>query len=215
MKRLILATGIAAAMALSACSSSGTSAETSAPASPTASFSMPASSAAPDPVSSPSEEASDPVVDDTESATPSPSSTFTELAFGDPLSVAMDDGAGTATVTLGKPSLAKCQYQSIGCDKPETGDRVVQVPVLIQNTGTESMSWSASDFVLEFDDGTQMEASDGAAIDYQPDNAMGYDHKIRPNSKYKTVLVFEAPKGPFKVLILTSPFDGEPFAAWG
>lgn len=56
--------------------------------------------------------------------------------------------------------------------------------------------------------------SDGAASDYRPDNALSYDSKVRVGGKLKSILVFEAPEGPFSVLILTSEYDGEPFAAW-
>ena len=213
MKRALLISTIAVGLALAACSSNGMSASSSQPAPATSSAAAaPETSAAPDPVVS--EEASDPVVEDTPTPEPSETSAFQELAFGDSLSVTVGEEGGSAVVTLGKPKLAKCQYSYSGCEKPDTGDRVVQVPILIEN-GDVATEWNATDFILEFADGTQMEAGDGAAIEYQPDNAMSYGQKIRPNAKYKSVIVFEAPKGPFKVLILDAPFDGEPFAAWG
>jgi hypothetical protein len=182
----------------------------SAPAEASAPASTPgASSAAPEPAP----EESDPVVDEPVES-PSPADGFTELQYGQPLSVSSDDGTMSSTVTVGKPRIAKCQYQSLGCEKPEIGDRVVTVPLLIENSGTETAEWSPSYFVLEFADGTQVEAGDGNALDYQPDNSLGYGQKVRVNGKLKTSLTFEAPKGPFSVLILDSPFDGEPFAAW-
>jgi hypothetical protein len=140
---------------------------------------------------------------------------FTELSFGDALSVKEgSEESGTSEVTLGRPKLAKCQYESIGCDEPEIGDRIVSVPITIENTGDTAVEWGRDYFLLEFDDGTQVEMGDGATFDYTPDNALDYSKKIRPNSTFKSVLVFEAPDGPFKILILTNTFDGVPFAAW-
>lgn len=170
--------------------------------------------AAASPSIEPVPESSDPVVDDpSESSTPSPTETFTEIPFGESLSVKSGDNGGE-TVTLGKPVLAECQYSSIGCDDPEVGERVVEIPITIVNDGTETVEWGSDYFILEFADGTQMSTGDGAAFDYTPDNYMDYDVKVRPGSTYKSVLVFEAPKGPFKVLILSGSYDGEPFAAW-
>jgi hypothetical protein len=75
-------------------------------------------SQSPSDITSPSP--TDPVVE------PSPSDEFefTELSFGDSLSVETDDGAEQTLVTVEQPTLAKCQFGSIGCSKPETGDRV-------------------------------------------------------------------------------------------
>lgn len=172
-----------------------------------------------DPVAEASPESSEPVADESdpvvvpeESQEPAEPE-FTEVPFGDPLPVQSEGNSGEI-VTLGKPVLAECQYSYSGCEDPEIGDRVVQIPITIENEGSETAEWGSDFFVLEFADGTQVAPGDGAAIEYEPDNYMSYDVKVRPGSKFKSVLVFEAPKGPFKVLILTNPYDGEPFAAW-
>ena len=149
----------------------------------------------------------DPVEEETEAPS------FVELGFGETLQVTGEDGS-SSNVTVERPKAAKCQYDSIGCDEPEIGDRVVRIPFLIENTGDTTAEWSESYFVLEFEDGTQVEAGDGASRDYTPDNALGYDAKVRVGGKLKTVMVFEAPEGPFNILILDNIFDGEPFAAW-
>lgn len=164
-----------------------------------------------DPVEQPTP--SGPSDDPVESATPEPTEEVASLAFGDTLPTRSPNGT-SSDITLGKPTLADCQYSSIGCDKPEIGDRVVQIPILIENTGSSAVEWGRSYFVLEFADGTQVEMGDGASFDYMPDNALDYDAKVRVGGKLNSVLVFEAPKGPFSVLVLTSPYDGEPFAAW-
>ena len=155
----------------------------------------------------------DPVVEPSDgNNTPSPAD-FTSLKFGEALPVGSTDGA-SSLVTLGQPELADCQYSSIGCDAPEIGDRVVRIPILIENTGSSTVEWGRDFFVLEFDDGTQVEMGDGASSDYAPDNALSYDAKVRVGGKLNSLLVFEAPEGPFSVLVLTSSFGGEPFAAW-
>lgn len=156
----------------------------------------------------PSEDVSDPVETPSEEPTED-ESTFKELPFGDALTLSTGD-----SVTLGKPVLAKCQYSYSGCEDPEVGDRIVSVPITIKNDSSETVEWGKDYFILEFADGTQMEPTDGSAIEYEPDNAMDYDVKVRPGSTYKSVLVFEAPKGPFVVLMLNSSYDGEPIAAW-
>jgi hypothetical protein len=168
--------------------------------------------ASPDPVESPSPEvAVDPVVDPV--ASPSDAYDFTELKFGEALSVTNDDETEDTLVTIGQPTLAKCQYSGY-CDDPKTGDRVVQVEITINNKGSVVSEWGSDYFVLEFADGTQMAAGDGSAFDYTPDNSLSYDLKVRPDSTYKSVLVFEAPKGAFSILILTNTYDGEPFGSW-
>ena len=194
-----------AALALSGCAGSPTATVTE-----TVTVTSTPEAAPSDPVEEPSDEASsdDPV----EESTP-PQEEFTALKFGETLSTESTDGS-TSNVTLGKPVLADCQYQSLGCEEPEIGDRVVQIPILIENTGSSVAEWSRDFFVLEFADGTQVQMGDGAAFDYTPDNALDYDAKVRVGGKLNTVLVFEAPKGPFSVLILTDDYDGEPFAAW-
>lgn len=79
-----------------------------------------------------SADASDPVVEPTPEASTESASEFTSLKFGDSLPVASASGS-SSIVTLGQPELAECQYSAIGCDEPEIGDRVVQIPILIEN----------------------------------------------------------------------------------
>ena len=117
-------------------------------------------------------------------------------------------------VTVGKAVKAKCQYSSIGCDKPETGDRVVNVPITIKNNGKEAIEVSEGMFVIEFADGTRMESTDGNAHQYGPDNTLGYDQKIRPGGTLKTSLTFEAPAGAFSIVLLDSTFGGEDLYIW-
>jgi len=111
-------------------------------------------------------------------------------------------------------ALAKCQFGSIGCTKPETGDRVFQIEIVIKNTSDAVASWGSDYFVLEFPDGTQVLSSDGNAYEYSPDNATDVTINVRPGTTFRSPLVFEAPNGPFSILVLTSEFDGVPFAAW-
>lgn len=196
---------VAAVLALSGCAGSPSATVTE-----TVTVTSTPEAAPTDPVEEPSDGATS---DDPVEETTPPQEEFTALKFGEALSTESTDGS-MSNVTLGKPVLADCQYQSLGCEDPEIGDRVVQIPILIENTGSSVAEWSRDYFVLEFADGTQVQMGDGAAFDYTPDNALDYDSKVRVGGKLKTVLVFEAPKGPFSVLILTDDYDGEPFAAW-
>jgi hypothetical protein len=59
-----------------------------------------------------------------------------------------------------------------------------------------------------------MAICDGSAFEYGPSNPMDFEVKVRPGSTYRSTLVFEAPNGPFSILILTNSFDGVPFASW-
>jgi hypothetical protein len=147
---------------------------------------------------------------------PSPSGAvqFTELDFGQSLTVVSGDGSEETLVTLSKPTLAKCQYPDIGCTPPETGDRAIQVEITIENTGSSTATWGTDYFVLEFADGTQVSTSDGNAYEYGTSNTMDYEVKVRPNSTFRSALVFEAPNGPFSIPVLTNTFEGEPFASW-
>lgn len=137
---------------------------------------------------------------------------FSTSPFGTTGSFTQDDTV--FLVTISKPVKAKCQYSSIGCDKPQTGDRVITVTATIRNTGTSAIEISRSNFVLEFADGTRMDASDGSASDYAPDNSVGYSQKIRPGATYKGTLTFEAPKGAFMVILLTNSYDGDDLHGW-
>lgn len=138
----------------------------------------------------------------------------TELSFGESLALTESE-SGSFEVTLGTPTRARCQDPSNGCSEPETGDRVVQIPITIENTGSQTADvWGRRYFTLEFPDGTEMKMDDGVTEEYFPDNAMGYSTEIKPNATFAGVLVFEAPKGSFRVLILPNQFFGEPLAAW-
>lgn len=139
----------------------------------------------------------------------------TELNFGEALPLADPESGDSVEVTLGTPAPATCQYSSMGCAEPETADRVVQIPITIENTGSKATDvWGRRYFVLESPDGTVMKMDDGVTEAYFPDNAMDYGTKIKRNSRFTGVLVFEAPKGSFRVLILPNQFFGEPLAAW-
>lgn len=117
-------------------------------------------------------------------------------------------------VTVNKPAKAACRYASLGCDKPETGDRMVNVPMTFKNVGSEQLEVSESLFVLEFADGTRMSSSDGSTYQYGPDNTLGYGTKIRPGGTLKTSLTFEAPDGAYSVVLLTNGFSGEDLHLW-
>lgn len=199
--------GFIVALALTGCSGSTPEAAT---VTETVTVSSTPESDSVDPVDEPTPVASS---DDPVEETVPEQTEFTDLKFGETLSARSTDGS-TSNITLGKPSLADCQYESIGCDKPKIGDRVVKIPILIENTGDEGVEWGRNYFVLEFADGTQVEMGDGSGFDYTPDNALDYTANVRVGGKLNSVLVFEAPEGAFSVLVLTDEYDGEPFAAW-
>lgn len=135
------------------------------------------------------------------------------LGTGDSFFVSRADGA--SEVTLGSPGLAVCQVAGIGCDDPKVGQRVVQIPIRISNSGSSTVGWSANDFVVEFPHGTRMATGDGVADAYKAGDALGdQPQAVPPGETHEGVLVFEAPAGPFRVLILSHPEDGEPLAAW-
>lgn len=163
--------------------------------------------------SEPVPESSDPVVAPDESSEAPAETGFQEVAFGGTVDITSGDRSGSA-ITLTTPTLAECQYESIGCDDPEVGERIVELGVTITNDSSETVEWGSDFFILEFADGTQLTPSDGAALDYWPDNHLDYEVKVRPGSTYKGVLVFEAPKGAFTVLLLDESYGGEPVAAW-
>lgn len=140
-------------------------------------------------------------------------SDFTEVKFGETGSFTQDND-NTFEVTVQKPTKAKCQYAAIGCDRPQTGDRVVTAKVTVKNTGSQAIEIQASSFVLEFADGTRMEPGDGAATDYSPDNQMEYDHRIRPKGTYTSTLTFEAPNGAYSIIMLSGGFDSEDLYGW-
>lgn len=148
------------------------------------------------------------------SETPTPEPSTPELStssFGSAADFTQDDNP--FRVTVGAPIKAKCHY-SIGCDKPETGDRIVNVPITFKNTGSVQLEVSGSMFVLEFADGTRMEAGDGPTYQYGPDNTLGYGQKIRPGGTLKTSLTFEAPSGKFSIILLSNSFDGDDLHIW-
>lgn len=150
----------------------------------------------------------DPVVE-----TPTPTPSLGEAKFGETGSFTQDD-TNSFSVNVAAPGKAKCQYASIGCEKPKTGDRIVTTKVVIKNTSSAPIEVSSSQFVLEFADGTRLEPNDGAAIDYSPDNAMEYSQTMRPGSTYTSTLTFEAPDGPFSVIMLTDSFGGDDLFMW-
>lgn len=202
MKLTKIVASAAAALLLAGCGASGIEAgSTSSAPEPAASTTSAAATETP---------TDDPVVD------PTPSETeggFSTTKFGTTASFTQAD-TNAFTVNVGKPVKAKCQYSYSGCAKPETGDRVITTKVVIKNKSKEPIEISYDLFVLEFADGTRMEPSDGSAIEYQPDNAMDYGHKIRPGGTYTSTLTFEAPKGPFTVIMLTGSYDGEDLHGW-
>ena len=151
--------------------------------------------------------ADDPVV-----APPTPTSDFQTAKFGETGSFTQDDN--TFVVNVAAPGKAKCQYSAIGCEKPKTGDRVVTAKVVVKNTSSAPIDIGSTQFILEFADGTRMEPNDGAASDYQPDNAMEYSQTMRPGSTYTSTLTFEAPTGPFSIVMLSGSFDGEDLFIW-
>jgi|EBPBio282013_DNA_FD.fasta_scaffold08940_2 hypothetical protein len=169
-------------------------------------------SAQPAASSSSSEPTEDPVVDPTPTESESEGG-YTTSKFGTTSGFTQGDGA-TFTVMVGKPVKAKCQYSYSSCSKPETGDRMITSKVVISNTSKDPIEVSSSLFVLEFPDGTRMEPGDGSALEYQPDNAMDYGHKIRPGGKYSSTLTFEAPTGAFTIIMLTNSYDGEDLHGW-
>jgi hypothetical protein len=154
----------------------------------------------------------DPVVDEP-TEEPTDVTAYSESKFGEAMSFTQGD-SGTFAVRLDAPRRATCQYQSIGCDRPDTGDRVITTTATIRNTGTEPIEVDNSLFVLEFADGTRMEAGEGSASDYQPDNSMDWGHKIRPGATYKSTLTFEAPRGRFSIIMLTGTWDSEDLHGW-
>lgn len=90
----------------------------------------------------------------------------------------------------------------------------MRISILIENTGNSTVEWGRDFFVVEFDDGTQFEMGDGTSSDYAPDNALSDEAKVRVGGKLNSLLVFDAPEGPFSGLVPTSSFGKEPLAAW-
>ncbi|MDN5767573.1 MAG: DUF4352 domain-containing protein [Humibacillus sp.] len=157
---------------------------------------------------SPDASATPDVVDETTEAS---EATLTEGAFGDEGYFTQDDGE--FTVTVDKPTKAKCQYSSL-CEKPKTGDRFVTTKVVFKNAGKSAIEVDPSLFVIEFADGTRLDAGDGSALEYQPDNNLEYGHKIRPGATYTSTLTFEAPNGPYSIILLTGSYGGEDLYLW-
>lgn len=159
----------------------------------------------------PSDEAtptSDPVA---ETPTPAPSPGTAKFGeWGD----FTQDNDNSFVVQVAAPGKAKCQYSSIGCEKPQTGDRVVTAKVTIKNTSTQPIEIGSTQFVLEFADGTRMKPNDGAASDYYPDNAMEFSQTMRPGSTYTSTLTFEAPTGAFSIILLSDSYGGEDLFLW-
>lgn len=117
-------------------------------------------------------------------------------------------------VRVNKPVKAKCQYASIGCTKPETGDQVLNFPITIKNTGKAQLEVSGGLFEIEFDDGTRMGFTDGNAMEYGPDNTLDFDVKVRPGGTLKTSMTFEAPKKGYGIVMVSNMFGGEDLHIW-
>jgi len=178
--------------------------------------------AAPAPASSSSTPAPAPTSDDNfptpepadlETTSEEPDTTVTEGNFGDTGTFTQEDV--TFEVTVKRGVKAKCNIPGY-CDKAETGDRFINVPITIKNTGKSgALEVSESMFVIEFADGTRLESSDGKTYQYGPDNTLSYGQKVRPGGTLKTSLTFEAPKGnDYSIVMLTSAFGGEDLFIW-
>lgn len=152
-----------------------------------------------------------------DTATPEPSNEdFLELGIGQTLEVTQVDGSAS-DITINLPTAAQCESPSNGCDEPDIGDRVVSVPIGIENTGSTPVEWSQNFFTLEFPDGTQVDPGEGVAGQYTPDTSLGFGAEIQPGEQIESVLIFEAPTGPYNVLILDSSRILEsrrPIAGW-
>jgi len=141
--------------------------------------------------------------------------TATEGKFGDTGSFTIDDEPFDVTVKT--PVKAKCKYASAGmsCSKPETGDRFVNVPIIVKNNGKTALEMDPGMFVLEFADGTRVDSSDGNTYEYGPDNTLDYGQKVRVGGTLKTSLTFEAPKGAFSIVLLSESFgNGDDLYIW-
>lgn len=149
--------------------------------------------------------------------TPSPTETSTDVMdnrFGDTGNFTQNDSE-PFQVTVAKPTKATCQYATIGCEKPQVGDRVVNVRVVIKNDSTSPLEVEPSMFALEFPDGTRTEPFDGAATEYMPGTGtMDYGHKVRAHGTYTSTLTFEAPKGSFNIMMLDRTYGGSDLALW-
>lgn len=153
--------------------------------------------------------------DEPDEASESGTSSF-ESAFGDTAYFTQGSGSDKVelAITVGQPKEAACRYRSLGCDEPETGDRVVSVPIVIENLGDAQAEVSSGLFEVEFADGTRLSANDGAASDYRADADLGYSRTIRPGGTLNTSLTFEAPEGEFGIVMMTSTFNGEDLHIW-
>lgn len=152
--------------------------------------------------------AADPVAE-----TPTPVPSLSTAKFGESGSFTQDTD-NSFVVNVAAPAKAKCQYSSIGCKKAATGDRVVTAKVTVKNTSSAPIEIGQSQFILEFADGTRMEAGDGNALEYQPDNSMEYSQTMRPGSTYTSTLTFEAPTGPFSIILLDNSYGGDDLFMW-
>lgn len=153
--------------------------------------------------------------DEPDEAPDSGSSSF-ESALGETAYFTQGSGADEVelAITVGQPKEAVCRYRSLGCDAPETGDRVVSVPIVIENLGDAQAEVSSGLFEIEFADGTRLGPDDGAASDYSSDADLGYSRTIRPGGTLNTSLTFEAPDGEFGIVMMTNSFNGEDLHIW-
>jgi hypothetical protein len=167
--------------------------------------------------------ASSPSTSDSNFPTPDPAdltpteekSSTSEGKFGSMGSFTIDDEPFDVTVKAAVK--AKCKYASAGmnCSKPETGDRFVNVPIVVKNNGKSALEMNPGMFALEFADGTRVDSSDGNTYEYGPDNVLDYGQKVRVGGTLKTSLTFEAPKGAFRIVLLSDSFgNGDDLYIW-
>jgi len=203
--RTLLAVAAAATLALTGCAKSAE--VTGVEAAPKVPASSSSSSSTPAPAPTSDDNFPTPEPSDLETTTEEPDTTVTEGKFGDKGSFTIE--GEPFDVTVKKGVRAKCHYQGISCDKPETGDRYVNVPIIVKNNGTEALELDPGMFALEFADGTRVDTSDGSPYQYGPDNTLDYGQKVRVGGTLKTSITMEAPNGPYSIVMLTNSFNGE------
>jgi hypothetical protein len=147
---------------------------------------------------------------------PEPAPTSFESAFGDKAHFTQGSGSHEVqlAITVGQPTEADCRYRSLGCDAPETGDRVISVPLIIENLGDSQVEASSQMFEIEFADGTRLSDGDGVAREYSSDADLSYSRMIRPGGTINTSLTFEAPEGEFGIVLMTNSYNGEDLHIW-
>lgn len=137
-----------------------------------------------------------------------------ESEFGDTGHFTQGTDTEGFSLVVGAPTPATCRYQSFGCDEPETGDRVISVPLTFENVSDTQLEVSSGMFEIEFADGTRLSSNDGAAFDYSADSDLGYSRMIRPGATLSTSLTFEAPEGQFGIVLMSNTYQGEDLHIW-